>query len=136
MKLEKVREEVYYFSQKASELNQQLSIAGIALIWLFKVTTNGKIQFPLLHILALASFIISLTISIIYYSVLANNHYKKESIKLKKRIKEKDKIEEPEVDEPVKGNILGWFLFYGKLIFLLGGYIFFFIQITRDIEII
>jgi hypothetical protein len=139
MKLEKVREEVYYFSQKASEANQKLAIAGIALIWLFKVTVHHNISFSLILFLALISFIASLAVEIIHYSILApiwSKHYNNEYKRLSSNTQDLTNIEESEVDEPSEGNLLGWVLFYGKLLFLLIGYLLFFIHIIKNIEVI
>jgi hypothetical protein len=139
MKLGKVREEVYYFSQKASEANQKLAIAGIALIWLFKVTVNSNIQVSLILFLALISFIASLAVEIIHYSILApiwSKHYNNEYRRLSLNSQDLTNIEETEVDEPSEGNLLGWVLFYGKLLLLLIGYLLFFIHVIENVEII
>ena len=138
MKLEKVREEVYYFSQKASEANQKLSIAGIALIWLFRVSTTNGIQFSCLLFLAMTSFIISLVMEIIHYSILApiwSKHYKTEYDKISSLIGQNNEIEQTEVDQPSWGNTLGWILFYGKLAFSAIGYSLFFVHMYKYIVI-
>ena len=54
----------------------------------------------------------------------------------KRRLVEIGSIEETEVDEPSEGNLLGWVLFYGKLLLLLIGYLLFFIHLIKNIEVI
>ena len=39
-KIEDYREDFYFFTGKASEVNRQLAIAGIAVIWIFKNPEN------------------------------------------------------------------------------------------------
>ena len=46
MKLEDYRKDYYAFSTKASEICRQLSFAGIALIWVFKVEKGGPLAIP------------------------------------------------------------------------------------------
>ena len=139
MKLEKVREEVYYFSQKASDANQKLAIAGVALIWLFRSGTKENIQFPHLLFFALTLFIVSLIIDILHYSIFApiwSIHYKNEYNRISSANHANADIEQTDVKQPNTGNILGWILFYGKLAFLIIGYISFFIYLLDNIEII
>jgi hypothetical protein len=40
MKLQEYRETFYSFSGKASDIGRQLSLAGVAIIWLFKIEGN------------------------------------------------------------------------------------------------
>ena len=46
MKLADIRENYEYFSQKTSEVIRQLGFAGIAVIWVFKVTAGGRETIP------------------------------------------------------------------------------------------
>jgi hypothetical protein len=46
MKLEDYRKDYYGFSAKASEISRQLSFAGIALIWIFKIEKGGPLAVP------------------------------------------------------------------------------------------
>ena len=46
MKLEDCRKHYYEYSGKASDILRQLAFAGIALIWIFRVTVHGQAQIP------------------------------------------------------------------------------------------
>lgn len=129
MKLKEFREESYYFSQRASEANQKLAIAGIGLIWLFKITEMDKIHFSHQLIWAMIFFILSLALEMIHYaptsffwSVLYNKHKDPAG----------DNDEDVIDDSRVKTvNIIGWILFFCKIISLIVGYIFFFCHIIN-----
>lgn len=44
--LSKYREDYYFFSGKASEIARQLALAGLALVWLFKIDRPGETAIP------------------------------------------------------------------------------------------
>jgi hypothetical protein len=46
MTLTDYRETYYTFSAKASDISRQLSFAGIALIWVFKIENGGPLAVP------------------------------------------------------------------------------------------
>lgn len=67
MKLSDCREHYYNHSTKASELLRQLGFAGIALVWLFKISQNGKDAIPV-ELLPAAILIVSgLTFDLLQY---------------------------------------------------------------------
>lgn len=136
MKLEDVRKEIYYFSEKASGASQKLALAGIGVIWLFK-STDGDIQsfHPLLY-WSLLFFIITLFIEFVHYLVFAPvwaKYYVKKYAEIKKN--KKDNIEETEVVQPTLENKFGWWLYAIKAITLLAGYTLFMIYFCSVIQI-
>lgn len=66
-KIEDYREEFYVFTGKASDVNRQLALAGIAVIWIFKNPENSKILLSDILIEPLKYLIISLGIDLIQY---------------------------------------------------------------------
>jgi hypothetical protein len=117
MKLENAREAYEAFSGKASDIVRQLSLAGIALVWLFK---SGSATAPILEreLVRVALFIFlallcdflqylgATTIWIIYF-----------------RYKEKQGSKgDDEFLAPPEINWLGWGLFYLKSVALLLAY--------------
>lgn len=132
MKLEKIKEESYYNSQKTSEAIQSLALAGIAIIWLFKATTPSGIQFDRLLFWGLITFILSIFLGIIQYSTLAftwslyyDQEYKKKLKKSKKDVDEKD------VKMPHSSSLFAWMIFSLKILLLLAGYVLVFIYIAK-----
>jgi len=71
MKLKGIRKEISFFSEKAGDVNQQLALAGIAIIWLFKETSNGKVILDNCLLISLILFVTALGIALIHYSVFA-----------------------------------------------------------------
>jgi hypothetical protein len=134
MKLEKVREEIYYFSQKAGEASQKLALSGIAIIWLFKSTDGSVNTFPLHLYWSLLLFIATLFIEFIHYLIFAPIwaiYYKKMYNEIHKT--KKVDVESHEVPQPAAQNQFGWFLFGAKAITLLLGYAFFMVYMWQSV---
>jgi hypothetical protein len=132
MKLEKVRDESNYYSQKASESIQYIALAGIAIIWLFKITSGVNIQFSLFLFWALIAFILCIIAGIIQYSFLAyiwSLHYDTEYQKQKNINREN--LDDRNVPIPSISSLYAWILFSFKLLFLTVGYILIFIYISK-----
>lgn len=136
MILEKIREEVSYFSEKAGDVNQKLALAGIAIVWLFRETSNNEIVLDLYLVLGLACFVGSLAFDLIHYAVFApiyRNYYIKNMTK-----EEDDEIieisESVEVGQPFKTNDLSWVFFFCKIGFVIIGYILLGIGILKNIS--
>jgi hypothetical protein len=47
MKLNEARDFYYFYSGKTSDIIRQLALAGIALIWLYKVDQGGQAKIPI-----------------------------------------------------------------------------------------
>ncbi|MBP6276481.1 MAG: hypothetical protein KA393_03630 [Limnohabitans sp.] len=69
MKLSKIREDYYYFSGKASEVTRQLSLAGIAVIWIFKSEAQNQLAIPKQVLEPLTLFIGSLAVDLMQYVI-------------------------------------------------------------------
>jgi hypothetical protein len=67
MKLEDVRENYQYFSQKISDIVRQMGFAGIALIWVFKTDTGGKQVVPPELLPAAKLIVVALGLDLLHY---------------------------------------------------------------------
>ena len=138
IKMKEVDEMVVSYSSKASEYCHQLGMAGIVIIWTL-YSVKEKIDVGNLSLIAVAflMFIISLTISLAHYFVLAilsdNFCHKKQKIFQSNGIDSIDKMREEEVEENRWIEILSHFFFWSKVICLLSAYIFTIIFILRYI---
>ncbi len=63
------RKDYEYYTGKASDINRNLALGGIAVIWIFKTTTNGNISIPDQLILPLFCLVISLSLDLLQYIV-------------------------------------------------------------------
>ena len=62
-----IRKDYQYYSGKSSDVARQLSLAGIALIWIFKVEKAGPLAVPeALHLPAIL-FVVSLGLDLLQY---------------------------------------------------------------------
>ncbi|WP_139143593.1 MULTISPECIES: hypothetical protein [unclassified Janthinobacterium] len=69
MKLEKARDQYYFFSGKTSDLVRQLGLGGIAIVWLFKQTVDGAPKIPDELVWPLTCIVIALAIDFMQYAV-------------------------------------------------------------------
>lgn len=113
-KIEDYREDFYFFTSKASEVNRQLAIAGIAVIWIFKNPENSLTLLPTTLIKPLEYLIISLGIDLIQYvlgSIIWGLYFEYKERQVNQNIITNDNIKAP--------NIFSWsitFLFFIKVV--------------------
>jgi hypothetical protein len=67
MKLKDALENYYVFTGKASDVLRQLSFAGIAIIWMFKLQAGGQTKIPEALILPAAIFTGGLAFDLLQY---------------------------------------------------------------------
>jgi len=67
MKLITVRANFEYFSGKASDLARQLALAGIAIVWIFKVESKTGLVLPKIYHLPLGLFCTGLFADLLQY---------------------------------------------------------------------
>lgn len=139
MTLKEIRNEVSYFSEKAGIVNQKLALAGIAIIWLFRETSEDKIAIANSLLVSLTFFVTALAIDLIHYSVFApiyRSYFMKHMYDGKdKNGKKKLTEEETEVGQPFKTNDLSWVFFFFKILFVIVGYVFLVIGIFDKISL-
>ena len=68
MNIEKIRAAADYYSGKLSEISRQLSFAGIAVIWIFRVgTETGGISYSGDLIYPIGFFVLALLLDLLHY---------------------------------------------------------------------
>lgn len=67
MKLSDIQKAYDYFSGKASDIARQLSLAGLAIIWIFKKSDSVNPQIPANLILPFAIFVIAIAFDLLQY---------------------------------------------------------------------
>lgn len=124
--LKQVQEEVSYYSGKTSELVRQLALAGIGVVWIFKVGDKeaAGVHWRGIMYLPLVFFVGSLLIDL-----LQNTHYLGEWDKVRLK-KEEERAALPagqsldeEADFPDKAHSVGRCMHWGKILAMLGGYL-------------
>lgn len=118
MKLSEYQQDYYTFTGKLSDISRQLSLAGIAIIWIFKSTIKDKIILDaslkyaaIFIILGLAADLLQYTYQSITWSVFYHN---------KKRNGNND---DDIISSPEYLNYTSWILFGAKIILLIIAYI-------------
>lgn len=69
MKLKDARDNYYFFSGKTSDITRQLGLAGIALVWLYKVERAGVTKLPVELQTPLVLIVLGLTLDLLQYAV-------------------------------------------------------------------
>jgi len=94
MKLENCREAYYYYTSKTSDILRQIGFVGLAAVWVFRITTDGKIEIPRglvwCSIFLLCGLVCDLLQYLVASVVWGSFHRYKE-----KRISEEDKFKAP-----------------------------------------
>ncbi|NLW30918.1 MAG: hypothetical protein GXY77_05610 [Fibrobacter sp.] len=67
MKLIEYKSDFYQLSGKASDINRQIAFAGIAIIWIFRITKNDTISMPTGLLLPVKLFVFGLALDLIHY---------------------------------------------------------------------
>ena len=126
MKIDQVRSNADYATGKVSDLSRQFNLAGIAIIWIFLVGTdsgglayNGEIIYPL------ACFVIALVVELSQYIYSA--------IAWKRAGDAMDKNNQSQHDIGKSINTIAYVLFWTKVVLVLVGYFFIFINIGSEI---
>lgn len=91
---------------------RQLVLAGVGIVWLFKVTgKDGSIQIDSHLLIALGLFVLAIVIELLHYlvEILLNAYYLT------------DKMKETEMPTCVSG--ISWFLWGIKLLLVLSAYV-------------
>ena len=116
-KLSEYKKDYYFFTGKLSDINRQISFAGIALIWIFResnesgVIINDKLILPaILIVLGLAFDLLQY----IYQSIIWASFYTYQ--------KRKGKSEDKKVKSPEYFNYPSWAFFILKIGFIILAY--------------
>ena len=112
MKLEEAKTTFYEASDTLSDISRKLMFAGIAVVWIFKVSDKTAVGIPFSRtlLLPLAAFVLGLFFDIIQYL------YKSIVWWLYYAVKHKGGIsDEAEVDPPAILNLPTFVFFYAKI---------------------
>lgn len=118
MKLREIRNDYERYSTRVSDINRQLIFAGIAIVWLFRVSNNdGNTVFPIglyptlfFFILSFGADILQYTIqSILWFGFYWNRKYKNRKL-------EKKDVEDIIVKEPEWPNLIPWGFWIAKVV--------------------
>jgi hypothetical protein len=69
MKLKDARELYYFFSGKTSDIVRQLALAGIGIVWLFRIGPVGAEKIPAALKFPLELIVIGLTLDLLHYAI-------------------------------------------------------------------
>jgi len=128
MKLKDFKEESYYFTGKLSEINRQLAFAGIAIIWIFKNTTEGTFKLPYELLIPATLLVASLAADLLQYI------YQALAWSIFHRYHEKKKKEDEDFLAPISMNYASWGLFILKVFFTVTAYILILIFLQNHIK--
>lgn len=118
MKLSEYQTDYYAFTAKLSDITRQLNLAGIAIIWIFKTTSNGRIIIDELLLYAAILIILSLASDLLQYTYQSITWSIFYHIKKKTAQTDDDIIKSPEYL-----NYLAWILFGIKVTLLIIAYV-------------
>lgn len=112
-----IRDDYYLFSGKVSDITRQMALAGIAIIWIFRINNGVEIKIASEFLFPLFVFIGALVADIgqyIYQTLSCYFFY---------RGKEKGGASlDTEVVFPVNRNTLSWIFFTIKVVLMIMGY--------------
>jgi hypothetical protein len=109
------------YTAKASEIIRQLAFGGIAIIWLFKTTINGKDVIDRFLIYPLAVLALTLLIDLFQYllgAIIWKRFFRREEQK-----RERNNVKDADVRAPKKLSAPLYILFGLKSILMLTSYI-------------
>lgn len=99
-------------SANVSNILRQLVLAGVGIVWLFKITgKDGTIQIDIHLLVALGAFVLAIVIELLHYlvEILLNAYYLT------------DKMKKTEMPTYVSG--ISWLLWGAKLVLVLSAYV-------------
>lgn len=127
--LEELKNDFYEFSRKTSENVRQLALAGVAIIWIFKIEVGGKIAIPNQLIDSLKFFIYTLSTDFLHAFIPSIIYGVYQTY-----LKSKGKQDKEAVHFPSYLTIPAWTFYILKIVFLLFAYIHILIYIKHYLE--
>ncbi len=121
MKLSKLKEDYNYHTTKASDVARQLAMAGLAIVWIFKIGDGNKIKIPDDLLYPLGMFALALSLDLLQYivaSIILGRFYKKNEQRYKAT------SEDPELEVPQWHDMVPLIPYILKFFMIFTGYIF------------
>lgn len=115
------REDFYTFTGKASEVNRQLALAGVAVIWIFKNPEASKTLLPDGLLWPLALLIISLGLDLLQYflgSVIWGIFFEVKEYQVNRQV-----IQDDNIMAPSYFSYTITFFFFLKIIAMVAAYV-------------
>jgi hypothetical protein len=112
MRLSDYKEAYYKFSEKASDVSRQLSFAGVAVIWVFRLQSDSGDKIPTELVYPTVFLVLSLALDLLQYIVATASwgiFHRFHENKLKKA------TDNPELDAPRWVNWFPLITFWSKL---------------------
>ncbi|MBN2609933.1 MAG: hypothetical protein JXB00_00080 [Bacteroidales bacterium] len=130
MEIGEFRKKAHEFTAKLSEINRNLAYAGIAIIWIFKIQNSNKITIPNALLFPLLFIVLTLILDITHYI------YNSIIWSLFHRRKEKEGLKNNDIKAPKWYSNVAYFIFFGKVLTNLIGYIFLILYLSKELEFI
>lgn len=125
MKFKDIRDQYYEITEKASEVTRQLTLAGFAVIWVFRTDASG-IHVPVMMYPAAVAFALVLIADGVQYGWAAfvwHGH----AVRADRECED----DNSECHVPETTNAVPWALFLGKLGTVVVGYVLFVVALMR-----
>lgn len=140
MKLSEYKNSKRDYTAKASDIIRQISLGGIAIIWLFKENPNGKSVLDVFLLFPLIFLCLSMVCDLLQYVVggeIWRSFYRSEE---KKFISERKKNPLNDVEQDIKApaiysSIIYWF-YWGKIAFTILAYVFIIVFLTNKLSFV
>lgn len=141
MKLADIRETYYDRSRRVSEIVRQLALAGVAVIWLFKVDVGGRPSVPRLLVFAGVVIVLGLACDLLQYAWstqvwLKFFNEKEAEVEADRNASPPRHYDPEERDWPLPPTInrMPLFFFWAKLLLVLFGYLMIVVFLVRHLR--
>lgn len=127
-KLKEIKEDFYAFSSKTSDITRQLALAGIAIIWIFRITENDTIKLLPQTVQILKLLVLCLLFDFCHAFIPSFTYGFMTSI-----FKRNGKVDDDVVEYNQLWTIPEWAFFVIKIIFLVWAYIILWIFLNSNL---
>jgi predicted SPOUT superfamily RNA methylase MTH1 len=138
MKLSEYKKVKNEYTSKVSEISRQLSLGGIAIIWIFHKSDGSGGSIDRFLILPLISLSLGIVLDLLQYVVggeIWKQYYKKQEKKLLQEFKTNDKVDiDPERKAPARLKTPIEVLYWSKVILLVFSYIMIIIFLIENLS--
>jgi hypothetical protein len=139
MKLSEYKKISETYTGKASDIIRQLILGGVAIIWLFKVSDNGKESLDKFLVFPLLTLSLALVADLLQY-VVGGRIWNKFFIEEEKKAVQNHKTDsksplDPEIKAPRKLNKPIYFFYWTKISLMIASYIFIVVYLIGELNI-
>jgi hypothetical protein len=140
MQLSEYNKRADEYTAKASEIVRQLILGGLAIIWVFKTTVNGKDTLSMFLSFPLIGLSLSLLADLLQY-VVAGKIWKSFFLKKEKEIldqyhKGNTTSLDPDIKAPKYLRRPVYFFYWIKILLLIGSYVLLIIYLLRQVAVV